>query len=327
MTQPYKSSIVAVVVTYEPEIEVLGQLLDALVLQVGSVVVVDNGSHVDLEAWNNQRQTPSVEVLLLGENRGIAAAHNVGIQWALDGGAGYVLLMDQDSVPARDMVKKLMFALLEVEKNADSTPVATGPVCVDTRTGAKSFFVIERNGIPTRWQPSISLPLDNFSLEVDFLISSGTLINLKALQRVGGMRSNYFIDHVDTEWCFRARAKGYILLGVPSAEMQHSLGDKVRRVWFFGWRHVAYHSPLRDYYMFRNTLLMLRDVQMSVAWRLHLLWRLVQFSSYFLIFTPQRGQRFNCMLLGIVHGLRGISGKVDLKSSRCTPIPISDLDP
>lgn len=327
MIPSYRYNITAIVVTYQPELKALGQLLDSLIPQVKSVVIVDNCSQLDLQAWNNQRKTPTVELLLLSENRGIAFAQNVGIQSVLEKGAGYVLLMDQDSIPAQDMVEKLMFALLDAEKKADSEPIAAGPVCVDTRTGTKSFFVIEHNGVPTRWRPSTSLPTGIFSLEVSFLISSGTLINLKALQYVGGKRSNYFIDHVDTEWCFRARAKGYAILGVPCAEMKHSLGDNVKKVWFFGWRHVAYHSPLRDYYMFRNTILMLRDVEMSFIWKLHLLWRLVQFSSYFLIFSSERMQRLYCMLLGIVHGVRDVRGKVDLNTSQCKQVPVSALEP
>lgn len=317
----------AVVVTYQPELEILDQLLNGLDAQVESIIVVDNGSKVDLLTWNNQRQRNKVEVLLMSENWGIAAAHNAGIKWAQDRGADFVLLMDQDSIPAPDMVQRLAFALLNAEKKFDSPAIAAGPICVDSRNGNKSFFVTERNGMPARWWPGSSFPPFNVVREVSSLISSGTLINLELIKNVGGMRSNYFIDHVDTEWCFRAKTKGYILLGVPDALMKHTLGDKVRSIWFFGWRHVAYHSPLRDYYMFRNTLLMIRDVKMSFMWRLHLTMRLIKFFSYFLIFTPKRANRLYSMTLGFCHGLLGISGKIDLKKSQYTNIPNSSLDP
>ena len=327
MTQLNRDRIVAIVVTYQPELEILEQLLDALAAQVESVVIIDNGSKVDLQTWNNQRQRSTVEVILTGENLGIAAAHNMGIQWALSRGVEYVLLMDQDSIPKPDMVQKLTFALSDAEKNFDALPIAAGPINIDMRTGNKSFFVSERHGIPVRWWPRLASPTFNSTREVSTLISSGTLINLRLFKSVGGMRSNYFIDHVDTEWCFRVKARGYILLGVADAFMSHTLGDKVKNIWFFGWRHVAYHSPLRDYYMFRNTLLMCRDVQMSFMWRLHLTLRIFKFLGYFLLFTPQRVHRFYCMALGVAHGLRGISGKVDLKTGQCTQIPKSDLDP
>ncbi len=49
----------------------------------------------------------------LDQNYGIAKAHNVGIQIARENNYQYVLLMDQDSIPAHDMVRILYF---EAEK-------------------------------------------------------------------------------------------------------------------------------------------------------------------------------------------------------------------
>lgn len=319
--------VVAVVVTYQPQISLLDNLLDNLSKQVKSIIIVDNGSIPSTENWIKAHQKPNITVLILGENRGIAFAHNLGIKWAQAQGAGFVLLMDQDSIPSPDMVEKLLLALVEGKGKAGEVAIAAGPACVDMRTGKKSLFVIENHGILRRWREKYATPKNSILSEVCFLISSGTLINLNYLERVGGMRANYFIDHVDTEWCFRARANGYILLGVPAAEMLHTLGDKVKNVWFFGMRQVAYHSPLRDYYMFRNTILMFHDVKLTLVWQFYLLWRLVQFSGYFLVFTPQRRQRFYCMALGVAHGVLGKRGKIDLITGQCTKLPTSDLDP
>ena len=141
------------------------------------------------------------------------------------------------------------------------------------------------------------------------------------------MRSNYFIDHVDTEWCFRAKSLGYVLIGVNNAYMKHTLGDMVKNIWFFGWRRVAYHSPLRDYYMFRNTLLMNHDVRLTILWRIHLLWRLVKFAFYFLTFTPNRLERLKNMSLGIFHGMSGISGKLNVETKKCIEVHKTSLDP
>jgi len=51
-------------------------------------------------------------------------------------------------------------------------------------------------------------------LETDMLIASGCLIPADVLRDVGLMDDALFIDHVDTDWCMRARARGYRLLGV-----------------------------------------------------------------------------------------------------------------
>jgi rhamnosyltransferase len=141
------------------------------------------------------------------------------------------------------------------------------------------------------------------------------------------MRSQYFIDHIDTEWSFRARKAGYRLIGVPAARLEHRLGDSVRRVWFFGWRQVMAHSPLRDYYMFRNTLLMLRDTPMGMWWRLHFLWRLLQFGVYFLGFAHGRWLRCRRMVLGLWHGIRGAGGRLDPATGACARLPVSPLEP
>ena len=160
-----------------------------------------------------------------------------------------------------------------------------------------------------------------------FLISSGTLIDLHKLIELCGMRSEYFIDHVDTEWCLRALVKGYQLLGIHNAKMIHSLGDKAKKFWFFGMRNISEHTPLRDYYMFRNTLLMLKDVTMSFTWRIFLLFRLVEFFVFFLIFSKERSLRFQLMILGLRHGYSNIRGRLDLKTLKCDPIARTSLDP
>jgi rhamnosyltransferase len=141
------------------------------------------------------------------------------------------------------------------------------------------------------------------------------------------MRSNYFIDHVDTEWCLRARAAGYRLLVVPEARLHHRLGESVKRLPIFGRRKIFYHTPLRDYYMFRNTLLMLRDVPMPVTWRVHFVLRLLQFAGYFLMLGDQRKQRLMHMWLGVRHGMRRVSGRLDTATRACEAISATELDP
>jgi rhamnosyltransferase len=317
-------NIVGVVITFEPDIDCLGALLDALLPQVNKIVVVDNCSSKNLEGYVISRD---VEYCQLAENYGIAYAQNIGIQWAEGFGATHVLLMDQDSIPFPDMVSKLKSALVANQAKSIDTPLlaAVGPSYVDSRTNKKSFFVIENNHLPARWFPD-NTSLDNEAVDVMFLISSGTLIPVEVIKALGGMRNDYFIDHVDTEWSFRAKQLGYRMVGVPSAEMEHSLGDEVKSIWFFGKRQVSYHSPLRDYYMFRNTLLMLRDVSIPIAWRLHFVWRLVQFAGYFLIFAPLRWERLSKMSLGLYHGLKNVRGKLNVISYSCREIPATSID-
>jgi rhamnosyltransferase len=319
------SKVVAVIVTFLPNLNDFLLLLDSIEPQVDSLVLVNNGSDFDLKSLEQiSKLGTKANVIELSENLGVAYAQNIGIDWANKQKAQFALLLDQDSIPHADMVIKLLNAL-EHPSNIENA-IAIGPSYIDPRTSIQSYFMVSRLGLPFRYKPHKKIdPLA--SVKTAFLISSGSLISLEKLTFVGGMRSNYFIDHVDTEWCLRARSKGYDLIGLHSAVMEHSLGDNVKKVWFFYFRSVAYHSPLRDYYMFRNTLLMIRDTPTPFFWAAFLLLRLFQFALYFLLFAEMRTLRLRMMLLGLSHGLARIDGKLNMQTRACVPIPRSPIDP
>lgn len=328
--------VCAVVVTYNPEADCLRALLPALLAQVGRVIVIDNGSAADVGPLLPDEHADRVELVRNDRNRGIAAAQNEGAARAMAwSDCRFVLFTDQDSLPAPHMVQRLRDALLNADRSAtlqDPAQVAAaGPQSIDIRTGEASVLIVEQWGWPGRWLPpersAGASTHEAGSYEVSFLIASGSMVPVPVLRALRGMRSNYFIDHVDTEWCLRARAAGYRLLVVPEARLHHRLGDSVKRLSPFGRRRVFYHAPLRDYYMFRNTLLMLRDVPMPIAWRLHFLIRLLQFAGYFLMLGDQRGQRLAHMWLGIGHGLRRVSGRLDSATRLCESISATELDP
>lgn len=319
-----KAGVWAVIVTYNPDSGALRRLIEALAPQVAGLVVVDNASSLDIDSLVAGSAYRDVAVIRMSENFGIAAAQNAGMEHAMGSGAEFIYLSDQDSVPSSTMVAELLSVITSVH----ARPVAVvGPATVDSRTGQTSPFLVERAGLPRRWQQPSDVEQVPQAVEVGFLISSGTLMPVEVLKRIGGMRSRYFIDHVDTEWCLRARAAGYVLLGIPESRMEHQLGDSVKRIWFFGARQVMYHSPLRDYYMFRNTLLMLRDVPMSWVWRGYFLWRMVQFAGFFLIFADDRLLRLRRMALGLLHGVRGKGGRLKSSLGETQDVPKSTLEP
>jgi rhamnosyltransferase len=295
-------SVVAVVVTYNPEHEVLQRLLDVLAPQVESIVIVDNGSSVGLSIAGKRGRSGVAEVLCLGENRGIATAQNVGIQWARDRGAEFVLLMDQDSEPASDMVAQLLAAISSL-RAAGQDVACVGPFYTDHRHGNLSPFVrLER--MRFRRIPCTS---STALIPVDFVISSGCLIPMSVLDAVGGMQDDLFIDYVDIEWGLRARRDGYQSFGVCAANMQHSLGDEP--IYFFG-HMLPSHSPLRGYYRFRNGIFLIKQPWLGMMWKFTDARRLLLLYVFFSLFSKSRLNHFKMMTLGLWHGLRGKAGKL-----------------
>lgn len=298
MTPSHRPSVVAVVVTYQPPLKALEQLLDALAPQITSVVVVDNGSDFDLAAWNRERVTPAVALLRLGENLGIAAAQNVGIQWARKRRAEFVLLMDQDSVPAPDMVEKLVSAIAK-----QSSPAAVGPRYLDERQDNPPPFIRIRNFTLER----CACATEDSVVSVDYLISSGCLIPMSVLDKVGCMRDDLFIDYVDIEWGLRARHHGFQSYGVCGAHMQHSLGDQPIK--FLG-KNIPLHSPLRHYYHFRNAVFLYKEQWVPLNWKLVDAWRLCLKYVFYALFAKPRLAHLRMMTLGVWHGLRGKCGEL-----------------
>jgi rhamnosyltransferase len=293
----------AVIVTYQPSASALTALLARIQPQVTAVLVVDNASQPPLGGVTLPR---GVERLSLTANVGLAAAQNHGIAWAQTQGFTQVLLLDQDSLPAPDMVARLATALTRLQ--AEGMPVAAvGPCYRDARTGAVRPFA--RFG----WFGVRQLTCaPGETLDIDLLIASGSLIPLSVLAQVGLMEAGLFIDNVDLEWGFRAQHLGLRLYGVGDAWLDQRIGDTVVTLWFGRWRQLYCHAPVRQYYQTRNRLRLYRRAYVPRAW----VWQdsgrmLVKLLLYTLFIAP-RGLNLWMFLRGLYDGWRNREGKIPL---------------
>lgn len=290
--------VMAVIVTYQVQPASLQRLLCALAQQVAQVVVVDNAS----PGWAAPHTGLPLQVIRLEHNLGLAAAQNLGLQAAVAAGARFVLLLDQDSLPEPGMVR----TLLDTHDAAVATGcrvAAVGPVVLDEALHSDGFVHLDRG----RYR---ALPPDPGQrwMVCDLLIASGTLMAVPVLQQVGPMAEALFIDKVDIEWCLRARAAGFELLGVPQARLHHRLGERRLRLWFGRWRQLPLHRPFRYYYMVRNSLLLRRMPHAHGAWRRADRRQLLSLLLYFGVLAPGRWQALRMMARGLVDGLRGRGG-------------------
>ncbi|MEO9089395.1 MAG: glycosyltransferase family 2 protein [Rhodanobacter sp.] len=302
MTEQPCPDVCAVVVSYHPDPVVVAKLVDLLSRQVGAVVLVDNGSDGD---WQSD-MTASLHVaggILMPQSRnlGLAAAQNLGIEWAREQGFAYVLLLDQDSEPEDGMVASLREALLGL--SGAGLVAAVGPRFHDLREHRDAPFVRVR--FPLNRKLWCEQPAQ--TIACDFLISSGMLIPLAVLDRVGAMDAGLFIDNVDLEWGFRAQAQGYSLHGVCAATMHHRLGD-ARRMLPFGLGQVVVHGPVRLYYMMRNRVRLYRLPYTPRTWIAQDLPRVLVKLLLFGVLIGPRWRNLRFMLRGLRDGLRGNEG-------------------
>jgi rhamnosyltransferase len=295
--------ICVVIPVFHPRLEILARIIDAVRPHVSQVVIVEDGSRTLDNAFC--ASVPDTDVTRLDANCGIAAAINAGIARARLTQASHVLLLDQDSIPEDQMLPALQTAITNLESREDKL-AAVGARFLDPYAGLLSSFTrLTSCGVRR-------VPCGDAAHEVptDFLLSSGTMMSLKALDEVGPMDESLFIDNVDTEWCLRARAQGYRLYGVCNAILQHSLGESAIRMWFGRWRYVHSHRPFRYYYIFRNTLSLMRRTYVPLGWCLHGLWHLAGLFALFGIAAKDRSSVLPYMLRGIIDGIKGARGPI-----------------
>lgn len=298
--------ITAIIVTYFPNLSFLANQVRTLLAQVDNVVIIDNGSGADFDfSLKKYKGSHNVHLLAQADNLGIAKAQNIGIQFAKKINSEYIIFFDQDSLPGPAMIENLMSAFKKAQSKK-LTVAAVAPNYRDPDSSELSGFV--RIGL-FRCQKSYVAPNDSL-VEADFLIASGTLVPMAVLDSVGDMDSSLFIDHVDTEWCLRAKSKGYRLFGVSNALMTHSLGESRRRFWFLRWRVVSYHKPFRYYYIFRNSINLWKRNYMPLNWKFVDFIRLAQIFFYHGVFSTARADNLLMMWRGLKDGVRGVNGKM-----------------
>jgi len=235
--------VVAIIVCFNPDLAKVEALAATLVHNGVQVVIVDNSSISDL---HRLRCASDCIIVPMGVNRGIAAAQNEGIRLARAHDAEIVLFFDQDSTIAPDFVGRLL------AHSRPNEPHVVAPRGIDDQSGEElEAMRVIAGGRVKSIKPGNGVAL----VRVDIVISSGMAVTAAALDIVGEMNPDLFIDLVDTEWCLRARASGVPVEIVTDAVMEHRIGSRsVRRLGMT----VLVHSPRRCYYQIRNPLLLFR---------------------------------------------------------------------
>lgn len=228
-----------VIVTYNPNKEVLNSLIRSIFSQVDECIIVDNGS------INFPKITEAVHIINLEKNYGIAYAQNRGIEYALSKNADWILFSDQDTVYPLDFIEK-MFS--EKNKITASQIGAIVPVFFDeVKNGISEIMITKTNKI---------LPKQNKIYKISHSISSGTLIPANVIKDCGNFKEELFIDFVDFEWCWRIGDLGYSIYCLSSVKINHKLGDY--SISKLGIKIIS-RNLMRFYYIIRNGVFLLYE--------------------------------------------------------------------
>jgi rhamnosyltransferase len=301
-----QTSVVAVVVSYRSD-ERLFRALGALAPQVGRTVVVDNGS--DAEAVGRldalaEASGGGITLIRNEENAGLSAAQNQGIRFALEDGADWILLMDDDSIPEPNMVASMLSAHAAHPEGERIGLVA--PLLGDEEGTLKARAYVSKHALhfrPVRFGPGDVLD------DVAFAMASGSLVKAEVFRDVGLMREDFFVDYIDFEFAFRMRRAGWKLIAVGDARLQHRLGEYEQKTLFGRKFCFNSHSSFRRYHIYRNRLR---------VWRAHGLYLPAFFAFEFasigidlaklILLEDDKLEKLGAIGRGVVHALLGRSG-------------------
>ena len=276
----------AIIVTYNPDITPLLKLLRQLNKET-NFVVIDNGSlGVERLAGSITAYKKCQEIIQLENNEGLAKALNIGIKWALDNEYEYVFLFDQDSGLCDLFVSRMISAYKDACQNSQNHIAAVGPRIINPRTMRQTPFKLF-NRLMLR---SDMLSTNSHTHYIaDFLITSGTLLVLRYIDEIGDMKEKYFIDNIDLEWCFRAKSKGFDLIGTDDAVLYHAIGERsfnplVRA------GIIAQHNPARTYYSSRNRTHLYSVTYCPLGWKIRDMIRFFIKSGWLLLSSHERKQ-------------------------------------
>jgi rhamnosyltransferase len=274
--------IAGVVLLYHPD-EGLHRRISSYLGYVDQLYVIDNsekdtGLHFD---------SAKISYLKDNQNKGIAARLNEAARLAIQNGYDWLLTMDQDSAFSSGNIEKYFSC---VRNNKDNNV---------------ALFGVQFNE-----------PLSNSDscdgTDSLYLITSGSLVNLKLFPVIGDFDEALFIDQVDYEYSFRSSSKGYRTIQFRNIFLEHQLGTQTthRSILNFKKSKRSLHAPVRIYYMTRNYLYMRsRYKKVFPAEMAHIKKDLLNRLKNNFLYSPERMSVVANFSLGVLDYIRKKMGK------------------
>lgn len=248
-------------------------------------VIVDNSATRSFPA----DRVGLMHYLPLMDNFGIAAAQNAAIRFMQQqGGVDYVVFLDQDSRCAPEYADQICAEYQKLSK-VNKLLAMLGPTVVEIGTHkayASAFHKdsYDANGFCTRRE----------------LISSGSVVSMQMLDKVGLMSEPLFIDFVDFEWCWRANAEGLMCGMTLNVQLEHQVGNRNCTILRY---RIFYSAPQRYFYQFRNHLWLMRSKHVPMQWKLATAVKHIARIFYVPVTAERGGNCFRNMLKGIWQGV------------------------
>lgn len=290
-----KSAPGALVVLFHPSEAHVCNLLRLKGL-VEDIVVVDNSPVLDVGLHQRIRDA-GIDILPNYNNGGVAGAYNRGLERLIEKKCTLLFIFDQDSAVPDDYFAQMLDACLTI----DSPHFLVGPKIFDINVNRYlPAHVVHRFSV----KPIPITDEKHGLVSCSSIITSGSVLSAETYLFLGPFLEEYFIDHVDTEYSFRAMCKEVPVYINTSVVLKHEVGKRIdHKILFF--KLIEWNmSPLRQYYSARNCIHVSRHY--GKRFPLLFLINIITMQQILSIAFYERNKRKKlvAMMAGIIDGLR-----------------------
>jgi rhamnosyltransferase len=242
----------AMVIFYNPDDDAIKRI-STYSDNFDEVLVVDNSEEDKANIAKELKLYKNCLYHKMNGNEGIAKALNYGFYSVLDSDYDFLLTMDQDSIYTEENIKRMKSY---IESNIDIK------VGIYSPNYSKMYFDRNKNDFVTAKSTMKMNEIKN----VNFCMTSGSFVNVKALKKVLPL-DDYFIGYVDHDLCYRLIENGYKLLRVGCSHFAQQIGGAVKNNPFNQIFRVIHHTEDRYYYMVRNNLFLQKRLKNSYKFK------------------------------------------------------------
>ena len=192
------------------------------------IIVIDNAS-TDGTIDAVQNEFPEVKLIINKENRGFAAANNIGIEQSK---GEYILFLNPDTVIHPNSLDKLI-TFMDINEsigvcgpkllNLDGSPqqsvrrIPSFRAALHRHTAFKFLGIFK--GQYRRW---IMKDLDyNSQSDVDQVMGAAMMTRKSILEQVGPMDEDFFMYYEEVDLCYRIKQAGFRIVFIPEVEITH----------------------------------------------------------------------------------------------------------
>lgn len=218
------------------------------------VVVVDNGS-TDGSVERLKKDFKDVVYIENKENLGYTGGNNVGIRYAIEKGAEYIWLLNNDTTMKVDTLTRL----IEAAEN-DQRAGLLGPKILQMDNSGRAYAMMGRLNMwfpwPDRMEGEDESKVTGEAVCVDFLSGSALLVRRDFVEKVGLLDERFFFYWEENDWCERGRKAGFSSVFVPDAVVYHKGGGTSGKGW----------NEFTAFYLVKNWIFFMRKHAAARYW-------------------------------------------------------------